>query len=249
VVGETIAAILTMDTDSPVITFDGNQYVFLAFSKRFLHPQGLTQKDILSSASLGTLVSNLASLTPFSRSTTYQYDELAGLCSSLDPSGTLTRLYQVFKIISRLVYFNLNYGPKLQIFLEHAEQLSGVDKISTDGEMLGSRVGTRAKLTRYKVGVEVMNTIYTWKTGLYGLSMLISQFFALVRSRRPKTSKPLLYVMYFWPRVHFVLLNFCLIDICFITTRIILHSRSQIDIVYSFLLILLLCVTSSASSR
>ena len=87
-----------------------------------------------------------------------------------------------------------------------------------------------------------MNTIYTWKTGLYAISMLISQFFALIRGRRPKASKPLLYLMYFWPRVHLVLINFCLVDICYMATRIILHSRSQIHVAYSLLLIILLFI-------
>ena len=155
----------------------------------------------------------------------------------LDPSGTLSRFSQVLKIISRLVYFNFPFGQKLVIFLEHAESMSGVDKVTGDEEIKLSRVGTRAKLTRYKVGVEVMNTIYTWKTGLYAFSGLVTLILGIYRLYRRETHKYVLYLMYVWPRVHLILFNYTIVDISFMATRVLLHSRLGLHCFYSLILL------------
>jgi len=226
---------IEMNRDSSSIAMpDSSSVVFSAFSQSFPVALSIDQRDLDFGAQMGNTIGGLVNLNPTREKS---YGGLSEALFMLDPSGTLSRFSQVLKIISRLAYFNFPFGQKLVLFLEHAESLSGVDKVTGDEEIKLSRVGTRAKLTRYKVGVEVMNTIYTWKTGLYAFSGLVTLILGIYRLYRRETHKYVLYLMYVWPRVHLILFNYTIVDISFMATRVLLHSRLGLHCFYSLILL------------
>jgi hypothetical protein len=152
---------LILDKDSELINYNGRQFQYLHSSTSFEVHQAMKENNIALAKNLGLAVSGLANLNPTGGKAA---GETIGFMATIDPSGFITRFFQAIKIVSRLAYFDFVYGPGLSLFLESADSASGVDKVSKDREMLTRRAGTRSKLTRYKVGVEVMNTIYTWKS-------------------------------------------------------------------------------------
>jgi hypothetical protein len=224
VLEEYYVIIILLDKDSDIINDGGRQYQYL----HFFHPipihHPLTQSTIDNNKRLGTAISGFANLNPNGN---YYSGETFSFMATIDPNGIVTRFFQSIKIVSRLAYFDFYWGPGLNVFLESADSSSGVIKATRDAEALGRRVGTKARLTQYKVGVEVINTIYTWKVGCYSLSMIISALISIVQYQRKQRGICLLWLVYIWPRVHIILLNFCLVDICFMGSRIFLHSNNR----------------------
>ena len=230
---------LILDKDSELINYNGRQFQYLHSSTSFEVHQSMKEGNIALAKNLGLAVSGLANLNPTGGNAA---GETIGFMATIDPSGFITRFFQAIKIVSRLAYFDFVYGPGLSLFLESADSASGVDKVSKDREMLTRRAGTRSKLTRYKVGVEVMNTIYTWKSASYSISMLISIFVQYIQHKRIRLGLTSLWLIYLWPRVHIILMNFTIVDICFMGTRIFLHSNKPWEVVFSGVMLMFIAV-------
>jgi len=229
---------IRISLSSPVtIESSGQNYRFINWNRMLTVKLEISPKEIAQVKVLGNGVAMMVGINPTGNS---NVGEAINILVNLDPTGTLSRMGQSMKTFSRLSYANFNYGIKLGIFFDELEKSSGVDKVSKGREMTHSRVGTRAKLTRYKVGVEVMNTIYTWRCLFYIFSSALSQLVTYFRIGRQSQNIPLLYLLFVYPFIHTFVFNMCISDLTFTSTRIFLHSNIVSHIIFAqFILILI----------
>lgn len=205
----------------------------LKLGQSFPKQAALSQAEVKQVQQQGELVAGLTSFSPVKdRIAT----EVMGVAAAADPTGTVARFSQVIKIVSRLVYMNVNFGPKLTLFLESSEALSGVAKVSHQEEVQ-TRLAARGKFSYYRVTTSVLNSFHGWKMVLYCISWVMAFLLSRTVASRPKVGKWVLYLVYYWPKLHLILFNVVFIDLMFHGPRAMLHSNSGQDRFFGGLII------------
>ena len=146
-----------------------------------------------------------------------------GLLMAGDPTGVLTKFSQTIKIISKLLYLNVPYGPRVKVFLENADRASKTLREPTFGEMEIKTNVNRGRLTTYKVIVNAERGQLV-KIIIYLSSWILKLACSTIISRQINIPRFLLAFLYFAPKIHLVLYNTIVIDFCFYMSRTVLHS-------------------------
>lgn len=183
----------------------------------------ISSKELEDAQRLGRTVS---SITAFGVTNPTANQGLT-LFASMDLTGTLVRINQLLKLVSRLAYFNLPLGPKLDLFLRRSEEGSGVPKTSIALEMLNS-VGRRGRLSRLLSASHLLSPsemdLFVCKSILYLVSIITSYCLPiLLMTDKPRPSW-LVKLVFYYPRIHLCLFNFCLVDVSFVCVRILSHG-------------------------
>ena len=241
VVNEFFSTFLLPSTDTPPTLVTPLPPYDPSNSSSLANNTNLTQEYIADRAQItqaGAVVTALTSLNPTKSNTV---TDMIGLLSNLDPSGTLTRFFQIMKIISRLTYFNLNYGSRLGLFLSASESMSGIPKQPAD--LLAHQTNSfRSRLGTFNVSLDLPQCFYTWKVLAYTLSWLLTQSLSYVTSTRAQVRPIFLYLLYYWPKVHSALLSVLIVDYAFICPRFTLHSLDPVDRLYALTVLIMLSI-------
>jgi hypothetical protein len=143
---------------------------------------------------------------------------------ALDPTGVLMKFNQILKIINKLYFININYGMKLDAFLQGMGEKVGSSSNETIDFMLHHLQNYRGKLTKEKVSIEFLANM-NYKVGLYlGVWFLWLLNHALM-AFQVKVAKFYLQVMYYGNRVHLIIFNLVFIDFIWYGGHSLMHAR------------------------
>jgi len=217
-------------TDSSIVIVD------LFYSELVMVPQ-IRDPSYEVTKKLAETTAVMSSMNPTS---TPVVSDVIGAASSIDPSGTMLRFFQTMKIMNRLIYFNINYGPRLYYFLATAEPLSGIPKENND-DLVYKSDSKNGRLGIFKISLDFKQCFFNWKITAYIISCGITYIIAYIKISRMEVGKLCLYIVYYWPKLHSALLAIVFVDYSFICPRFILHSiflRDRVLALFFFTFIL-----------
>ena len=158
---------------------------------------------------VGALTGGLGSSSP-------ALAESISAAASLDPTGLITRFSQIIKIFNRIYYINVDFGSKLNAFLEGVDRVANTKKKTfSDIKYLSHSKGYRGKLTLKKITGDFYYE-FSWRVLLYFASWFTKSGLRFLTGRRLRVW--LLYVAYFVPRLHLMIFNAVLLDFTFYAT-------------------------------
>ena len=169
--------------------------------------QGLTLRSALGGPAVGSGLAVLASWGAM----------------ALDPSGLLLKVSQLLKLVSRLFYLNVAYGHRLNGFLSGLNNLMLLGQEETPAEVIMNSGKWRGKLSKHHYSLSIVKVMLD-KCLIYLFSACFNTL--LVILQRYQVSKPVLYLMYYWPKVHCLIYSVVIYDFFMLGFRTALHSRS-----------------------
>lgn len=140
----------------------------------------------------------------------------------MDPTQIGVRMVQSYKIYNRLKYINVQFGGKLEAFLQNiGEILIGPQEYSKDVDVR-KPTGTKGKLTTLKLGLD-FSGLYTARLFIYICTFSLRFFSELVVKKRMEVQIWLLAIAFYAPRLHCIVLNLICVDFMFYGFRDLLH--------------------------
>lgn len=167
-----------------------------------------TQGRVLSGVMMGVPIKNQAATDTLS------------LLVSLDPTGLVTRLSQMLKLISKLYLLNINFGDRLTMFLESIEEYFPLLKEPNQELLVYHSLGSKGKISR-KNGLGDIFAKFHWKLILYYLTWILMGWrYVKMNTSEPETIKRSTYMlMYLTPKIHLIMFNMVFMDFVFYGVR------------------------------
>ncbi len=146
--------------------------------------------------------------------------------ANMEPTGILIRLSQTIKVISKMLYVNVQYLPVLRRFLESADIAAGTLKEPSFKIVSVKSNRFRGKLFSYRLLVSAEKKFLP-KIIIYFISWILRVALSMLTLRRIKFGKPVMLVLYLAPKLHLIIFNAFFVEFIFYMPRTLLHSSSQ----------------------
>ena len=207
---ETSSRLLVM---SPLYSYSKETFLFTYENTKYVTDEMKTSEKQGEIA--GILSGNPLSSNP-------AVGESLTIAATFDPTGTLTRFSQIIKITNRVYYININYGSKLNSFLDGIDKVSGIKKKYPNLSYLKKTKSFRGRLTEKKISGDFYAD-FDWRIIVYFISWTVRTLFWLIAGRRVPVW--LLFSAYFVPRIHLMIFNAFFLDFLFYSTISAMHYR------------------------
>jgi hypothetical protein len=139
---------------------------------------------------------------------------------ALDPTGTFFRFTKILQIVNKLYFININYGKRLEAFLD----LSQEPYPDPDPQNARYILNTRPRLDKKNVPINV------WEesgilTGVYLAVFLVRLYLAFNNIEGWALFEGSAYFCHYANKVHLIIFNLVFIDFIWLAPRTLLHSR------------------------
>ena len=185
-------------------------------------------------ASLGGTVSALTLSTD-----NYAGSSILMVLMAFDFSGYLLRFAQIIKIVNKIRFFNLNYGPKLMAYLDALGDMFKILGPRDQSKDVYNSRAFRGRISRKYVDLE-FSKVFSDKIPVYLISWFILLVNWVISLKNIVVPKFYLHVMKFHPKIHLIVFNILHIDFIFYGSRTLLHARDMhTDTNLAFLILVL----------
>ena len=171
---------------------------------------------------IGSAISGLAGSTD-----SYVASTVFAAMMAFDVTGLLLRFAQVLKIVNKVRLMQLNFGPRLSVFLKSVGDMFVFLGPGNRARDVENSVGFRGAISKQYIDLE-FGRVFVDKIVLYLISWALLAANFLARVRQLKLPVFWLHVMHYHPKVHLLLFNIVVVDFCFYGARSILHTRSKL---------------------
>lgn len=160
--------------------------------------------------------------------------DTVSLLVSMDPTGLITRLSQMLKLMSKLYLLNINFGDRLTAFLESIEEYFPLLKEPNQELLVYHSLGSKGKLTR-KNGLGDIFAKFNWKLIVYYLTWIMMgwRYWVLAAHKPEITNQPAAsaeppkksmkrstyILLYLTPKIHLIIFNMVFMDFVFYGVR------------------------------
>lgn len=194
-------------------------YPFLSYA---LYVAQQTANEVAQATAQGEIVGLLAAGTPIPGAIP---SSAVMAAASTDPSGILARATQFLKVLNRLAFVNVNFGPKLTAYLNAVAAFSYPLSEPPGVEIRRVTNNYRFRLTTTKLLVTFQSQLFG-RIVFYVVSWTLnySVLLCLNMIMKMKPYKFVLWIIYFMPKVHLFVINTFISDFLFYGGHAMLHS-------------------------
>jgi hypothetical protein len=162
---------------------------------------------------------------------------------ALDPTGTFFRFTKILQIVNKLYFININYGKRLEAFLDQSVEYKYEDPLVSNRQLVYNSKYSRGKLDKRNVPMSFLKNNLLWGL-IYLFSWIFKILFSFKFDQDCAMGKIGIYFCHYANKVHLIIFNLVFIDFIWLAPRTLLHSRGMplSDIVSAGLMVFL-CAT------